>query len=129
MYGLYKGKYLIVLYDKDEFPIIVASNRREFRKAYKRYTGKPINRSTLDSVLYYAARESGRYSNIRLVEADTVTHDCFEDADKDFIDFVKSTYGKSVKELCEELGITERKYFRWLKSGKIKRPNKEDEYA
>ena len=30
MEGLYRGKYLIGFYDKDDFPIFIASTRNEF---------------------------------------------------------------------------------------------------
>lgn len=88
MKGLYKGKYLIVYYDKDEFPIIVASSSVEFEELYRKFINPNIQKRSMVQILSRISMGVITRSNIKLVEADTVVDDCFKEADIDFINFV-----------------------------------------
>ena len=107
MKGLYKGKYLIVYYDKDEFPIIVASSSVEFEELYRKFINPNIQKRSMVQILSRISMGVITRSNIKLVEADTVVDDCFKEADIDFINFVKQTRKKTNKEISTDLGISE----------------------
>lgn len=125
MEGLYKGKYLIGIYDEEDFPVFIASSIKEFFDVYIRLF-KRINPSSTYKALkrLMPSKRECRLNNTKcklvLIEADTITHDCFEDADKDFIEFISETHYKTIHEICEEMGISDRTYYRWKKKGKIK---------
>lgn len=125
MKGLYKGKYLIVLYGKDGLPSIVAASRVEFIDMYTKYTGAK-SKHAAEAMLHRVLNGLYKKNKICLVEADTITHDCFEEEDKDFINFVENTREKTSAEIAKEMGITPRTYFRRLRSGYIKKPVSED---
>lgn len=110
MKGLIRGKYLVVCYDRDELPLFVASTAKEFAEFYNRYTGSSINVAM--GLLTHLLNGTRKYRRVKLVEADTVTEDCFAAEDKDFIEFIEKTRYKSNKERAKELGISERALYR-----------------
>lgn len=121
MRGLYKGKYLIVCYDEDELPIFVCDNSTDFAEKYSSYFGFEASsgRALLARIL--SGERPNTRTHVRLVEADTVIKDCFEEADRDFIKFIEEEYRQeTVAEKCQELGINPRTYYRWKQAGKIK---------
>ena len=119
MKGLYKDKYLIVYYDKDELPLIVSDNATDFSEKYAKYREIKDGHNTFGNLskIFKGERKSNR---IKLVEADTVTDDCFKEEDEDFIRFINENRKKTKKEKANELGITARTYFRRKRLGLIK---------
>ena len=69
------------------------------------------------SKIFKGERKNNR---IKLVEADTVTDDCFKEEDEDFIRFINENRKKTKKEKANELGISARTYFRRKILGLIK---------
>ena len=122
MKGLYKGKYLIVYYDKNGLPLFVAASVDEFLELYKRFEeGTNVYNSAYKLIeRHERKRNKSGDSRIALVRADTVTKDCFEDADIDFINFLNETREKTFLEKVKELGISDTTYYRWIKIGKLK---------
>lgn len=111
MKGLYKGKYLIVYYDEDEIPIIVASSINEFTKKYVEYcnicdpnTARCIVSRVINGKTLYIKNTP----RVVLVEADTITDDCFKEADEDFVNFINQTRKKTQSELAKEAGVSVR---------------------
>lgn len=123
MKGLYKGKYLIAAYDMDDLPVFVASTSREFLEfCLKRYKG--ISCSTSYKCLQRALENGGSYYlqelKIYLIEADKTTHDCFEDADEDFKNFIKANETKKYYKIASEMDLSISYFYRLRKAGFIK---------
>lgn len=110
MKGLIRGKYLVVCYDRDELPLFVASTAKEFAEFFNRYTSSSTN--VAYSLLTRLLNGTHTYRRLKLIEADTVTEDCFEEEDKDFIEFIEKNRKKTVAELAKEAGLSERQYLR-----------------
>ncbi len=110
MKGLIRGKYLVVCYDRDELPLFVASTAKEFAEFFNRYTSSSTN--VAYSLLTRLLNGTHTYSRLKLIEADTVTEDCFEEEDKEFIEFIEKNRKKTVAERAKEIGISEKEYYR-----------------
>lgn len=132
MEGLYQGKYLIGFYDNDDFPIFIASTKKEFIEWYAEYFG--VTKASPESVVrrnrvkhessqpeYVHPRTSG---HVVLIRADTVTKDCFEEEDKEFLEFIEQNRTKSMQEIADELGIALRTLYRRRDLGKIDIPRR-----
>ena len=132
MEGLYQGKYLIGFYDNDDFPIFIASTKKEFIEWYAKYFG--VTKASPESVVrrnrikheigqpeYVHPRTSG---HVVLIRADTVTKDCFEEEDKDFLEFIEQNRTKTIKEIANEMGIAVRTLYRLRNLGKIDVPRR-----
>lgn len=115
MNGLYKGKYLIVYYDENDYPLVIASSCKEFIDAYCKIN-KNIDRKNVYSIISRVANGLRPNSRIKLIEAGTITDDCFKEADEDFIKFSKETSSpyRTDKERADKLGISERSLYRRL---------------
>ena len=102
MKGLYKGKYLIAVYDKEGYLVDVACKPSEIRYI----------KGNLKSFLSRLA--SGKITSKRFVLIDvTEKHDdVFAEEDKLFLDFIKETRKKTNAEKAKELGMSERVYYR-----------------
>ena len=129
MKGLYKGKYLIGLYDKEDYPLFIADNAVEFIKAYRRLFGVSDRTRVYRSLKQLRQKNCSCYENTKfkayLIEADDVTHDCFEDADKDFINFISDNRKKTNDDIAAEMGISLRTFYRRKAKGKIKIPSED----
>lgn len=102
MKGLYRGRYLIVVLDKNGDVKNVYCQPTEYNgnvESFKSMVAKAFNGKT------------GR-KDILFVDVLERHDDIFAEEDQAFIDFIKDTTKKSGKECSEELGISERSYFR-----------------
>ena len=87
MKGLYRGRYLIAVYDKNDMLIGVADNAKELAKWYK-------NEHVAASCMNHAIEKDivdNRLFFIDIFESHT---DCFRLEDKKFLDFILKEYGK-----------------------------------
>ena len=124
MEGLYIGKYLIGSYDKDDFPIFIASTRNEFIKWYCNYFGLDETAAISRHTNRRLNSKQNQYGKVVLIPADEVINDCFEEVDKDFINFINETRNKSMAEIAKEMGISERKLYRLREIGKLDIPRR-----
>lgn len=119
MKGLYRGKYLIVYYDKDGYPSIIEDSAQGFYEACRKIS-KKITRASVDSLLSRIATGKRNLKRIKLIEADTVINDCFKEADEDFIKMYKEM-NKYPEGECgyymKLYNISARTYARWKKEG------------
>ena len=106
MKGLYKGKYLIGYYDKDDFPIFIASTLSEFNDFYKKHKRSKGGINTAAQAIIRRDSNHSDGEKIILIEADTITHDCFENEDKEFIKFIEETRKKTIHEMAKELDVS-----------------------
>ena len=111
MKGLYKGKYLIVYYDRDEFPIIIEGSAKKFAEAYCKMKGNKIRTDSIVSLITRIYKGIRTSPHIHLVEADTITDDCFKEADEDFVKFMNEEM-KTAARRCSELNISQRTFYR-----------------
>lgn len=133
MEGLYQGKYLIGWYDNDDFPIFIASTKKEFIEWYSKYFG--VTKASPESIVRRnrIKHESDEFEYVRpkakghvvLIRADTVTKDCFEEEDKEFLEFVEQNRTKTMKEIADEMGIAVRTLYRRRDLGKIDIPRRQ----
>lgn len=101
---LYKGRYLIALYDKQDYCVgvfVSAKEIQEFLKCSRDRVNKALNRY-----------KSICKNKIYLINCYEKHNDIFNEEDKQFIKFFKKTMPKTVKEISQELGISERQYYR-----------------
>lgn len=102
MKGLYKGRYIIAIYDKNDYLIDVVCSPKELRD-YK-------NKNSAKSAISHTLRRGS--SSIHFIDVIEKQDDIFIEEDKLFIDFVKETYGEINKIKAKALGISERTYYR-----------------
>ena len=124
MEGLYRGKYLIGFYDKDDFPIFIASTRNEFIEWYCNYFGLDETAAISRLTNRRLNSKQNHHGKVVLIPADEVINDCFEEVDKDFINFINETRNKSMAEIAKEMGISERKLYRLREIGKLDIPRR-----
>lgn len=104
---------MVVYYDRDELPLFVAVTTAEYTELFTKYTGSSKN---VAYTLLTRLLNGHEYRRLKLVEADTVAQDCFEEEDKEFIEFIEKTRKKTMKERIEESGLSERSYFRKMEA-------------
>ena len=124
MEGLYRGKYLIGFYDKDDFPIFIASTRTEFIEWYCNYFGLDETAAISRLTNRRLNSKQNHHGKVILIPADEVNNDCFAEEDKDFINFINETRNKSMAEIAKEMGISERKLYRLREIGKLDIPRR-----
>ena len=104
-YNLYKGRYLIAIYDKDDFLIDVVSTVKELKNS---------NLETFASILSRATRGKRQTpAKYFLIDCLEEHDDCFQEEDKKFLEFSKK---KSRKEIANDLGISYRTFLRRKKT-------------
>lgn len=124
MEGLYRGKYLIGFYDKDDFPIFIASTRTEFIEWYCNYFGLDETAAISRLTNRRLNSKQNHHGKVVLIPADEVNNDCFAEEDKEFINFINETRTKSMAEIAKEMGISERKLYRLREIGKLDIPRR-----
>lgn len=124
MEGLYRGKYLIGFYDKDDFPIFIASTRTEFIEWYCNYFGLDETAAISRLTNRRLNSKQNHHGKVILIPADEVNNDCFAEEDKEFINFINETRTKSMAEIAKEMGISERKLYRLREIGKLDIPRR-----
>lgn len=103
MKGLYKGKYLIAIYDKDDYLLDVVTTPEDFRFG---------NKDTLRSELSRKLKNIDTNKKIHLIDCTEKHSDIFAEEDKIFLKYVKQTRKKTAEEKAKELGINVRTYYR-----------------
>ena len=66
MKGLYRGKYLIVYYDKDGYPSIIEDSAQGFYEACRKIS-KKITRASVNSLLSRIAKSKLNLKRIKLI--------------------------------------------------------------
>lgn len=112
---LYKGKYLIAIYDGDEL-VDVGFNRRELKTQASRRL------DAVEQALAHAITRNGDRDEIHskyfFVDCYKVHDDIFKEEDEAFIEFIKQELDfRTCEEKAKELGVSLRQYFRLLKGG------------
>ena len=104
MKGLYKGKYLIAVYDKSGYLLDVACSPSEL-------TCFKSQRIAIEYINQIANghRVSDR---IFLIDVTEKQHDVFAAEDQLFLEHIEITRKRTNKEIIKELGINERTYYR-----------------
>ena len=83
MKGLYKGKYIIAVYDKNGILIEVACSPKELRY----YANYKVCRSTLSRI----SRGLVTNNRVHLIDVTEKHDDIFSEEDEAFIDFMKNS--------------------------------------
>lgn len=107
MKGLYKGKYLIAVYDKDDYLIEVACLPREL---IKKCVSKYISR---------VAKGTIKSNHIYLIDCTEKHDDIFAEEDKLFLNFVKNNRHHTIAEEAKRLGVSVRTYCRHKSNGTL----------
>lgn len=104
MKGLYKGKYLIAVYDKAGDLMDVACLPSELTC----FKDKEL------AIDYINKIANGKWVSDRvfLIDVTEQHDDVFAEEDKLFLEFVMETRQKTITELTREQGICRRKYYR-----------------
>lgn len=104
MKGLYRGKYLIAVYDKNDYLIEVACSPNELtcfkdqRRAVE-YISKIANGHRISSRIF-------------LIDVTEKHNDIFNKEDQLFLEYIKETRKKTIEEKARELNMSARTYYR-----------------
>lgn len=104
MKGLYKGRYIIAIYDKNDYLIDVVFSPKEM-------TGYS-NANSARSFLSHILKGQCVGMHIHLIDIMEKQDDIFAEEDRIFLDFVKETKGLTNKEKAKAIGMSERTYYR-----------------
>ena len=112
---LYKDRYLIALYDKNDYLVDVGVQPKELN----------LFRRRVSSFYEKVSRGDKRYWGYKIffIECKEKHEDVFKEEDKLFLQEIEnSKQGKDEKleEIAKKLGISKRTAYRWVKKGKIK---------
>lgn len=112
---LYKDRYLIALYDKNDYLIDVGAEPKELN----------FFRSRVSSFYEQVSRGDKRYRGCKMffIDCKEKHEDVFKEEDELFLEEIEnSKKGKDekLKEIAKKLGISKRTAYRWVKNGKIK---------
>lgn len=112
---LYKDRYLIALYDKNDYLIDVGVEPKELN----------IFRSRVSSFYEQVSRGDKRYRGCKMffIDCKEKHEDVFKEEDELFLQEIEnSKKGKDekLKEIAKKLGISKRTAYIWAKNGKIK---------
>lgn len=102
---LYKGKYLIALYDKYDDCVGVFVSAKEMGQHIKN-----ISLSSIKSML--ARNQTIKGYTVYLIDCYEKHNDIFKKEDEEFLKIFNQTRQKTIKEKSQELGISERQYYR-----------------
>lgn len=98
---LYKNRYLIAIYDKNDNLIDVACNPAELN-GYK-------HPQSMISRIYHGKANTNK---IYLIDCLEEHNDCFAEEDKLFLEFLTSKKHQTNQEVAKELGIYHKKTFK-----------------
>jgi hypothetical protein len=93
MKGLYKGKYLIAIYDENDNLIDVGCNPKEL-----------LTFSSENPYSLFMRALKRRKNRVYLIDVTEKQEDIFAEEDEVFLDFVKETH-KTAKQRAKELGM------------------------
>lgn len=114
MNGLYKGKYLIAIYDKEGFIRAVCDSPAEVisEGIYKSHA--------IYAILSKLEAKKLENKRIKLIDC-TPQHDCFEEEDKLFLQFIEREKPPTATASLEaqRLGVSIRTYFRHKTRGTL----------
>ena len=115
---LYKGRYLIALYDKDDMLVDVGMNPFDLSTC-------SISPKSLSENISRGRNSIFGYT-IHLIDCLEQHNDIFAEEDNIFLDeflnYLTKEYSKEERliEIAKELGISKRTAYRWKKQGKLK---------
>ena len=115
---LYKGRYLIALYDKDDMLVDVGMNPFDLSTC-------SISPKSLSENISRGRNSISGYT-IHLIDCLEQHDDIFAEEDNIFLDeflnYLTKEYSKEERliEIAKELGISKRTAYRWKKQGKLK---------
>ena len=113
MKGLYKGKYIIAIYDENDDLIEVACKPEELKFfKNKRYLLPSLNR-------YLRTNTSPKHTKLYFIDCTEKHDDIFAEEDEIFLDFVKSELFKTQRELAKELGVSLGTYRKYKNNGTL----------
>ena len=110
MKGLYKGKYLIAVYDKNDYLIDVACMPSQL-SCFK-------NNESVMSYINRVAKGTQKSKRIYLIDVTEKHNDIFAEEDQLFLEYIEETNTSSLnqteinKQKAVELGISLRTYYR-----------------
>ena len=109
MKGLYKGKYIIALYDEDDYLKDVGAMTSELC-CFENY-------NYMHSHICHCF--AGRRTDKRLYFIDVTKkyNDIFAEEDEIFLQFIKDNYKKTDAEIAASLGVSYRTYMRYKSKG------------
>lgn len=105
MKGLYKGKYLIAVYDDEGYLLDVACSPSELSCFGDR------DKNIIMSYISHIANGSTISRKIFLIDVTEKYNDIFAEEDKLFLDFVNETRKKTKREKAQILGMSARGYY------------------
>ena len=101
---LFKGKYIVVVYDSEGYILDVANRPSEITCCPK---------ATIQSMCSHILNGQ-KYRSVQLIDVTKIHNDCFEEEDKSFINFLNEIpEPKTNKKISIDLGISERTLYRW----------------
>lgn len=106
--GLYKGRYLIAVYDKNDNFIDCATSLSELKFIQRQSVYSQISHKQ-----FFGER---KFVNVYLIDCLEKHNDCFKEEDEIFL----REFGRNPETIAKNLGISRRTYYRWLQKGKIK---------
>lgn len=111
---LYKQKYLIAVYNKDDFLVDVVDTVKEL---------KFLNHRSVHTILSKKRKSLHAKYKYFLIDVYEPHNDIFQEEDELFKKFIKKSnlYIKERNEIiAQKLGISTRTFYRWKQIGKIK---------
>lgn len=115
METLYKGRYLIALYDKDDYLVDVATKPSDFRHICPR------------TKTFYEQKSKGIQTlkgyKVFLIDCLEKHDDIFVEEDNLFLNYVKAhekSIDKQLEEIAIRYGVSKRTAYRWKKLGILK---------
>lgn len=105
---LYRGRFLIAIYDKRDYLLEVLANPSE---------SKLYHKQSLYEILSRKMRNLKKYKNIHLIDVFEKHNDIFAQEDRIFFNFVKNSKVSDAK-IAEHLGISLRSLYRKKRQSK-----------
>lgn len=112
MNGLYKGKYLIVVCDKDDYIKDVACSPRELVKNYK-------SKNVANGAVSHAFNNPKNNTRMYFIDCTEKHDDIFAEEDEKFLQFIVDTRQEPERVKAERLGVSLRTYMRYKSKGTL----------
>lgn len=112
MQNLYKGKYIIAVYDSNDEDLLgVFDNPNELEKLLDTKYAKTIIARYIKTFGTFPVIKCNKY-NFYFIDIYETHNDIFKREDKEFLKFYKETRRPNLQDICKERGISQTTYYR-----------------